>query len=234
MLNEEQLDVIEVILRDAGLVLVTGSAGTGRSSVLKVLMHRLKVGTRFEPVVLAPSGVAAVNVGGMTIYRFFGAAAQGGGGGVEAVVAPNAFEMDWNIYCIRNRGREAFFVVDEASMISSDIFEATNNTLQQVCPRASAGVAFDGYACMLFGDFAQLAPVVRRRPRGHREWKEIKELLEARTLDLALANAIEMPEMNTVALASHVETVTKLNEILAQGPMNGAQGKVQAIGEDNV
>ncbi|KAF9139181.1 hypothetical protein BGX20_007681, partial [Mortierella sp. AD010] len=69
----EQRSVLDEIISNPGCHLVTGSAGTGKSSLLRSLIHHLKLDDDYEPIVLAPTGIAAVNVHGITIHRFFGA-----------------------------------------------------------------------------------------------------------------------------------------------------------------
>ncbi|KAI8594402.1 hypothetical protein EDD21DRAFT_297649, partial [Dissophora ornata] len=71
-LNHEQQHALHTITGTRGLYLVTGSAGTGKSTLLKALATRIRQTNAYEPVILSPTGIAAVNVGGMTIHRFFG------------------------------------------------------------------------------------------------------------------------------------------------------------------
>ena len=64
----EFLSAIEFVRHDEGHLFVTGRAGTGKSTLLRVLRDHIVD----EAVVLAPTGLAAVNVGGQTIHSFFG------------------------------------------------------------------------------------------------------------------------------------------------------------------
>ncbi|KAF9922812.1 hypothetical protein BGZ65_009326, partial [Modicella reniformis] len=70
-LNQDQASALETVMETPGHYTVTGSAGTGKSTLLRVLVRELQEAGLFEPVVLAPSGVAAINVRGWTIHRFF-------------------------------------------------------------------------------------------------------------------------------------------------------------------
>ncbi|GJJ75421.1 hypothetical protein EMPS_07779 [Entomortierella parvispora] len=87
-LNMEQEQVLRQIMAQLGLYFVTSAAGTGKSAVLKELCRRLRATTMYEPVVLAPSGVAAFNVAGLTLHHFFGvsgARPTGQSGNVEGL-----------------------------------------------------------------------------------------------------------------------------------------------------
>ncbi|MDR7406960.1 MAG: AAA family ATPase, partial [Armatimonadota bacterium] len=67
-LNPEFTRALDLLERTRRHVLVTGRAGTGKSTLLRYFLDH----TRKKAVVLAPTGVAAVNVGGQTIHSFFG------------------------------------------------------------------------------------------------------------------------------------------------------------------
>jgi len=69
--------------------MVNGPAGTGKSTVLRELRRRLMAGGVYEPVVLAPSGVAAVNVSRCTIHQFFESGVDRGKGSMS--FSPNLF-----------------------------------------------------------------------------------------------------------------------------------------------
>ncbi|KAF9990837.1 hypothetical protein BGZ79_004758, partial [Entomortierella chlamydospora] len=59
LLNMEQRSVLDEIISNPGCHLVTGSAGTGKSTLLRSLIHHLKLDDDYEPIVLAPTGIAA-------------------------------------------------------------------------------------------------------------------------------------------------------------------------------
>src|SRR5262249_50845333 len=66
-LNNQFQQAVELIERQGHSLFITGKAGTGKST----LLHYLRATTTKETVVLAPTGVAALNVGGQTIHSFF-------------------------------------------------------------------------------------------------------------------------------------------------------------------
>ena len=123
-------------------ILVHGRAGTGKSTILRALTERFK-----NTVVLSPTGVAALNVGGQTIHSFFGM----GFGYLQAKDVRS---------CTRQRAvlaKRPTLIIDEVSMVRSDLFEAID-----VCLRKTLNVQapFAGLQVMLLGDTGQLPPVV--------------------------------------------------------------------------
>jgi ATP-dependent DNA helicase PIF1 len=131
-------------LRDSdGHLFVTGRAGTGKSTLLTSLRGMITE----EMVVLAPTGLAAVNVGGQTIHSFFG-------------FPPRLIRSD-DIRRSRNgrlMRRLKFLVIDEVSMVRSDLMWAIDQSLR--VNRGRPREAFGGVRLALFGDLHQLPPVV--------------------------------------------------------------------------
>ena len=136
----------------AGHLFVTGRAGTGKRRCSKpcVLLPD-------EAVVLAPTGLAAVNVGGQTIHSFFGLPPR--------LIRPEDIRRSRNGAVMR---RLKFLVVDEVSMVRADLMWAIDQALRvnrgaHASPSAACGL-------ILFGDLHQL-PRSCRRPRSPRTWR---------------------------------------------------------------
>src|SRR5262245_40131394 len=126
-----------------GHLFVTGRAGTGKSTLLKCLRDQLEA----QMVVVAPTGLAAVNVGGQTIHSFFG-------------LPPRLVRKD-DIRRSRNAGtmrKLKFLVLDEVSMVRSDLMWAIDQSLR--LNRGKAREPFGGVRLAMFGDLHQLPPVV--------------------------------------------------------------------------
>ena len=127
-------------------LLITGSAGTGKSTLLNHFCRQVD----WDPVVLAPTGVAALNVGGQTVHRFFGF-------GID--VTPQA------IAARRGKPRNAglyknlrTLIIDEVSMVRADLLDCVDVFLRQHGPRP--GAPFGGVHLVFIGDLYQLPPVV--------------------------------------------------------------------------
>ncbi len=129
-----------------GNLFVTGRAGTGKSTLLK----HFRETTRRNVVVLAPTGVAAVNTQGQTIHSFFGFKPDVT---VESVkkVSPSKQGLYKSIEIV---------VIDEVSMVRADLFDAMARFLE-INGRVP-GTAFGGVRMVTFGDLHQLPPVVSR------------------------------------------------------------------------
>jgi len=125
-------------------VLVTGRAGTGKSTLLNYFRYT----TSKKIVVLAPTGVAAVNVEGQTIHSFFGFLPDVT---VEKVgkLKPKKKEIYKELHTI---------VIDEISMVRADLLDCIDVFLQKW--GRVKGVAFGGIQMVFLGDMYQLPPVV--------------------------------------------------------------------------
>lgn len=125
---------------------ITGRAGTGKST----LLQHFRSTTKKNVVVLAPTGVAALNVGGETIHSFF------------------KFKPDITLDRVRKltpRRRELYkkldtLIIDEVSMVRADLLDCVARFLELNGRRM--GKPFGGAQVVLFGDLYQLPPVVRK------------------------------------------------------------------------
>ena len=129
-------------------VFLCGSAGTGKSSLIQIFKEKYQGNC----VVVAPTGVAAINVEGQTIHSFFmlppGLLVPDN---LEMIPWPRKREVLRQINCI---------IIDEISMVRSDMFAAIDLRMRQ-CARGSAKrMPFGGKQVIVCGDFFQLPPVV--------------------------------------------------------------------------
>ncbi|MBU2532591.1 MAG: AAA family ATPase [Alphaproteobacteria bacterium] len=136
-----------------GSLFVTGRAGTGKSTLLRLLRDKLQE----EAVVVAPTGLAAVNVGGQTIHSFFGFPPR--------MIAPDDIRRSRNGRVMR---KMRFLIIDEVSMVRSDMMWAIDQSLR--INRGRPREPFGGVRLLLFGDLQQLPPVVQAGDEaGHLE-----------------------------------------------------------------
>ena len=133
-------------------VFITGAAGTGKSHLLRYIIQELSRlhSTEGAVAVTAPTGIAAVNIGGVTIHSWAGI---GLGRGDPAKILARV-QKSSKASC--NWGLCRILVVDEISMLSSELFDLLDFIGKTVRARSEA---FGGIQLVLCGDFAQLPPV---------------------------------------------------------------------------
>ncbi len=147
-LSAEQQDVFDRIETSMEPLFVTGRAGTGKSTLL---MH-LAAHTSKRLAISAPTGVAALNVGGQTIHSLLRLPI--------GVIADQPLPHPEDL---RNLLRNIdTLVIDEVSMVNADLMDAIDRTLREVRHRSRE--PFGGVQVVLFGDPYQLAPVPPNDP----------------------------------------------------------------------
>lgn len=140
-------------LADGGNVFLTGKAGTGKST----LIRRFLADTDRSVVVVAPTGIAALNVDGYTIHRLFGFRATTTLADVRAGdYRPGRFT--------KTLASLQTLIIDEASMVRADVFDMIAAALSRFGP--APGTPFGGVQIVLVGDLYQLPPVVTEHETG--------------------------------------------------------------------
>lgn len=140
-------------IEDGENLLILGSAGTGKSTFLKWLKKKLASSKNY--VVLAPTGMAALQVGGQTIHSFFGFKSQ-------LLLDNDAWRKPRNPKIFEKLD---LIIIDEISMVRADIFESIDRFLRRFGPRK--GEPFGGVQVLAMGDLFQLPPIVRRDEAEH-------------------------------------------------------------------
>ena len=142
-LNREFLGAFEVMEHTGECIFLTGKAGTGKSTLLKYFKaHTLK-----NAVILAPTGVAAVNIGGQTIHSFFKFPPR--------LIQPGTIRKKRNRKLIKELDT---VIIDEVSMVRADLMDGIDYALR--VNRDAMDVPFGGVQVIFFGDLFQLPPVV--------------------------------------------------------------------------
>lgn len=161
--DNPQLDLAWKFLEQTGAnIFLTGRAGTGKTTFLRELRQR----SPKRMIVVAPTGVAAINAGGVTVHSFFQlpfgpyvpAMQQGEGGRLK---------MNFNREKIAIIRSLDLLVIDEISMVRADMLDAVNDVLQRYRDRSKP---FGGVQLLMIGDLQQLAPVVKPQ-----EWELIRD-----------------------------------------------------------
>lgn len=142
-LNEQFQRALEVMENTARHVFITGRAGTGKST----LLDYFRSSTKKEIVVLASTGVAALNVKGQTIHSFFG------------------FKPNVTLQSIKKhrQGNDLYkeldaIIIDEVSMVRADLMDCIDKFLR--LNGRSKNEPFGGIQMIFIGDLYQLPPVV--------------------------------------------------------------------------
>jgi PIF1-like helicase/Helix-turn-helix domain len=158
-------------------VFLTGKAGTGKTTFLKAIIQR----THKRTVVVAPTGIAAINAGGVTIHSQF----QLPFGAYIPTNTPvpsdlktvvnnmTTLKMHMNMSASKRQTLKAMelLIIDEVSMLRADILDAMDNVLRTV--RGDYMLPFGGVQVLFIGDLMQLPPVVKNE-----EWDVLKGYYE--------------------------------------------------------
>ncbi len=140
-------------------IFLTGKAGTGKTTFL----HAIKAKSPKRMVVTAPTGVAAINAGGVTLHSFF-----------QLPFGP--FLPGSDVHAGQHRIRREkqniirsldLLVIDEISMVRADLLDGVDSVLRRY---RRSDLPFGGVQLLMIGDLHQLSPVVKQA-----EWQLLKE-----------------------------------------------------------
>ena len=167
MESNPQLELAYDFLEYTGVnVFLTGKAGTGKTTFLRELKRR----SPKRMIVVAPTGVAAINAGGVTIHSFFqlpfGPYVPGSSDTVERGEKLQ-YTHKFNREKINIIKTIDLLVIDEISMVRADLLDAVDDMLRRY---RSKNEPFGGVQLLLIGDLQQLAPVVKED-----EWALLKQ-----------------------------------------------------------
>ncbi len=151
-------------------IFLTGKAGTGKTTFL----HDLKKKLPKRMVVLAPTGVASINAGGVTIHSFFQLAFHPHIP-TRYIKTDQPSPIDSSSY---KMGREKLniirsldlLVIDEISMVRADLLDAVDHVLRRF---RNQNEPFGGVQLLMIGDIQQLSPVAK-----HEDWEILSEYYE--------------------------------------------------------
>ncbi|MBZ0207260.1 MAG: AAA family ATPase [Flavobacteriales bacterium] len=142
-LTPEFKAALELLENTATNLFITGKAGTGKSTLLRHFMST----TEKRCVVLAPTGLAAVQISGATIHSFFRFAPR--------LLEPAAIQPDGRYRALYEN--VDVIIIDEVSMVRADMMQAMDIHLRRARRRDEP---FGGVQMVFFGDLFQLPPVV--------------------------------------------------------------------------
>jgi hypothetical protein len=155
-------------------VFLTGKAGTGKTTLLRKIVDS----THKQTVIVAPTGIAALNAGGVTIHSFFQLPF---GGFIPEFIPPPQFSSAVKFetkdtlkrHFHFNSQRQQLFrsmellIIDEVSMLRADLLDAMDWSLRNV---RKTNLPFGGVQVLFIGDLLQLPPVVKNE-----EWSVLRK-----------------------------------------------------------
>ena len=166
METNPQIELARRYVEQTGVsVFLTGKAGTGKTTFL----HDIVASTTKRHAVVAPTGVAAINAGGVTIHSFFQLPFDPYLPDIKELVTE--YQMPDKYKSLSKNKQNIIrtlelFIIDEVSMVRADLLDAIDMTLRRV--RRSSR-PFGGVQLLLIGDVHQLSPVVTETERPYME-----------------------------------------------------------------
>lgn len=156
MENNPEIELAWQFIENTGTHLfLTGKAGTGKTTFLR----KLKAESPKRMIILAPTGIAAINAGGVTIHSFFQVP-------FAPYVPESSFSADGKAAYRFRYGKEKIniirsidlLVIDEISMVRADLLDSVDAVLRKFRDRNKP---FGGVQLLMIGDLQQLPPVVK-------------------------------------------------------------------------
>ena len=200
-------------------IFLTGNAGTGKTTFL----HRIKNELFKRLIVVAPTGVAAINAKGVTIHSFFQMPFGPLIPGVAHHREKGSYRMKFNRKKIDIIKSLDLLIIDEISMVRADLLDAIDQVLRRYKDREKV---FGGVQVLMIGDVQQLAPVVKPQDwellQAHYDtpyFFSSKSFIEAQTISIELTHIYRQANKDFIKI---------LNEIRNQ---NLSEKSIKALNE---
>lgn len=174
---------LDLVNKSSRSIFLTGKAGTGKTTFLKYLRQTCPK----QMAIVAPTGVAAINAGGVTIHSFFQiplspfipetqkfSSDTGLSAGAEEVVSRNSLlnRLRLNTERIKVLRQLELLIIDEVSMVRCDTMDAIDAVLRHI--RKNPMERFGGVQVLFIGDMFQLPPVIKEA-----EWRLLSDYYES-------------------------------------------------------
>lgn len=236
--NNELRNAWDFIENTGRSIFLTGKAGTGKTTFLKEVM----AGSRKRPIVVAPTGVAAINAGGVTIHSFFQLpfSPYVPGAKVES-------KFDFSREKRKIIASIDLLIIDEISMVRADLLDAIDAVLRRF---REHNLPFGGVQLLMIGDLAQLTPVVT--PEDERMLKPYydtpyffgsKALQQIDYVTIQLEHVYRQQDASFINILNEVrnghpsaEALAKLNErnLAVPSQVTGGNGYIRLTTHNNL
>jgi GTPase SAR1 family protein len=216
MQTNKQLELAYDFVQYTGQnIFLTGKAGTGKTTFLRSLKER----SPKRMIVVAPTGVAAINAGGVTIHSFFQLSFAPQVGTENEQTLQKRYTKD-KINIIRSLD---LLVIDEISMVRADVLDAIDRVMRRF---KNGRKPFGGAQVLMIGDLQQLSPVVKNEEWAllRREYETVyffssKVLKQTPFVSIELTHVFRQQDDHFIAILNKVrdnklddETVFELNK----------------------
>lgn len=232
--NKEWQQALQIIQYTRRSLFLTGKAGTGKSTFLRYVAKN----TKKKYVILAPTGISAINAGGQTLHSFFKIPFH--------PLVPN--DTRYNTRNIRKTLKYSgvttkllreleLIIIDEISMVRADIIDFIDKVLRIYCRNMRE--PFGGKQLLLVGDIFQLEPVVKED-----EWRLMQPFYpsayffsakiwqEMQLVSIELRKVYRQSDANFIRVLDRIrENVATNADIKAINARVGASSKVSAGGD---
>ncbi|KAM6918859.1 ATP-dependent DNA helicase PIF1 [Xenentodon cancila] len=213
-LNKEQAAVLRAVLSGKN-VFFTGSAGTGKSFLLKRIMGSLPPKSTFAT---ASTGVAACHIGGTTLHSFAGI-------GLGSAPLDQCIELAQRPGVLQHWTTCRHLIIDEISMVEAHFFDKLESVARSV--RRSTQ-PFGGIQLIVCGDFLQLPPVSKGKEKASfcfqaRSWQKVIQV------NMELTEVRRQTDQNFISLLQAVR-VGRVTEEVTSKLMKSAYHQVERDG----
>jgi PIF1-like helicase/Helix-turn-helix domain/HRDC domain/Helicase len=212
--NEMFQLAVELVNQSSRNIFLTGKAGTGKTTFLKYIRGNCPK----QIAVVAPTGVAAINAGGVTIHSFFQLPlspfipeAKGFSGNNDEVINRHSLLSRLRMSNEKKKVLQELelLVIDEISMVRCDTMDAIDTVLRHI--RHKHYERFGGVQVLFIGDMFQLPPVIKDQ-----EWKMLSEYYNSPYFFASKVIKEESPvyiEFNKIYRQSEEQFICLLNQV---------------------
>lgn len=200
-LNEEQKQTFDLLNNSSDNFYVTGKAGTGKSYLLRTFVQN----TKKQVAIVAPTGIAAINVSGQTIHSFFGLSTS-----IQAANDQNVVNKGLSDKRRAILNSLDVLIIDEVSMVRVDIMDMIDAKLKAA---RNNKAPFGGCQIIAFGDLYQLPPVVEDNPVVNQFFSEMYNTVFFFGAPVVLEKPFQIIELSQVMRQKDPEFIEILNSI---------------------